>query len=1047
MKSDFISFSQSKISLKAIKPEENIFEVYPTEKYKKTFPKRKFFSSAEFTPQLSLNTTQNNIKEIIEEMNYKGILPSINESSFPVVHKYLKEIHNLKLNKKNQKLSNVNFLYFPNNVHKKIYSDMSLINFINSDYLYNENELNQELYLKLIFFYSLSKKIGKKERNLISNYIINKIKLKNCTIVPPDCVVQNKFVKILLMKIDNIIKNKMNKNLSINLDQINNIVQKEIDILKFKIKQGIVKFRTNNNNENTFTENFKNEYLKCLNFGKKGNITPKNNNYSIQYFQNPKRQLSSNKENYTNYLNDNEKEEEKLIYEKNNYYDHFHDSDSDKLSLSSLVNNRNNKYFSKGHNSHININRNKRFSQKHNNILIEYYDENGNKIDDDKSIILFDEKGNEISNLDLNNKEMKYFNKEGKEIIVALKNINKKNYENNKNNNIDSIKDYNNNNHHYLDKLIDRKGNFSQNNLNERTINSSKNSNNNTIEYETLNKKEWENKIGKIKEKQEENNLIKTEIYENENNISNSLSSSDIEGKENENEKEKIMNNLHNIKLSNQKLRSKKSLKRNIKIPLNNIDSGDRKHFIKSNALTSRKNNLKNNLNLNRKIKTSLGSIKLIKKIKNKKLKSKEKKKVKDNENDKDNENEEEKNIQNINENINNEIKIKKQFLTQTNSKTTILNNIEKEEKEKEKEEISIERNKNYYYNEKVNKIENDLKNNLTIQKTTKSKADSKIINLLREKDKIQKLSLRPSSFEENEINDNNNNDTFYEWKIKEIKNNNNNDSNIRQINYTKVGNENFLIYKGKDYFNKKKENNYNLDLKNEFSSLVKNGLNVEENQNKLITKKEKEKKPISKKKNSLMYYNNYKNLKDNNKEKEEEKKEEKKKEEKKYNKTQYIKTPINMKKLIKLNTLKKKLDDSLNNNLEEGVPLPIKKATSRSETENKNDNKNSMNKLLENIKKLKNLSEEEYNKEIFFLIDHQIENIEIAKRQNKAERIKVFVDSLNYFRKSKMQYHKILSEKLIFKEPFNFRSLSDEKTFSKRNNNIKGNLLELIKK
>ena len=80
-------------------------------------------------------------------------------------------------------------------------------------------------------------------------------------------------------------------------------------------------------------------------------------------------------------------------------------------------------------------------------------------------------------------------------------------------------------------------------------------------------------------------------------------------------------------------------------------------------------------------------------------------------------------------------------------------------------------------------------------------------------------------------------------------------------------------------------------------------------------------------------------------------------------------------------------------------------------------------------------------------MIDHQIENIEIAKRQNKAERIKFFVDSLNYFRKSKMQYHKILSEKLIFKEPFNFRSLSDEKTFSKRNNNIKGNLLELIKK
>ena len=75
--------------------------------------------------------------------------------------------------------------------------------------------------------------------------------------------------------------------------------------------------------------------------------------------------------------------------------------------------------------------------------------------------------------------------------------------------------------------------------------------------------------------------------------------------------------------------------------------------------------------------------------------------------------------------------------------------------------------------------------------------------------------------------------------------------------------------------------------------------------------------------------------------------------------------------KMKKMNIIKDNEDD---------LPLSIKKPSSRSNDENQNDNKYSMNKLLSKIRKLKNLSQEEYDKELFSLVDKQIENIEIAK-------------------------------------------------------------------
>ncbi len=163
--------------------------------------------------------------------------------------------------------------------------------------------------------------------------------------------------------------------------------------------------------------------------------------------------------------------------------------------------------------------------------------------------------------------------------------------------------------------------------------------------------------------------------------------------------------------------------------------------------------------------------------------------------------------------------------------------------------------------------------------------------------------------------------------------------------------------------------------------------------------------------------------------------------EERKFIRKNYFKQPLSNKKIIKLSIL----EDNLNK-IEENIIKPKNKVSSRSEAENNNGNKYSLNVLFENIKKLKNLSETEYNKEVNNLLDKQVENIEYAKIKKKAERINNFMENLNYIRQKQINYHKILSDQLIYKQPTKIRSLSDEIT-SKLNENNKGNLLEIIKK
>ena len=1026
MKNNLKSTFHTKISLKAIKPEENIFEIFPTEKTKRKMSKNKYFSP-EFSRDISINNSQNNIKEILNEFKYseKENLPSIISS--PITNKYLTDFHKSKLSKPINNISNVNYLYFPNNLQKKIYNDISLVKFFNSDFTRNEKEINQELFNKLIYFDSLSKRIGKKERNLICDYIKNKIKVKNCIIVPPECV-HNKFVKLLLLNINNHIENKLKKSGNISNEYINNLVKSQMDNLKYKIKQGIMKYKNIVNNElNNTSNNFNNKIYRTIRLKHKPNHNA-NLTSSIQFLKDPNKLLNFNNDNHSNYFSDNEDyiQEQKQTFYLGNYNECYQETDSDKISLNSIVNNKDNKYLSKEQKkSKMKV----KYSTEEISVTIEYYDEEGNLIEnnDNKPLILYDENGNQIFDYKLK-KDMRYFNSEGKQIFISIKNNNSKNNYINS-----SIK-----NHHLLDKLVDKKKNFSQNNLNEKTINSSKYSNNNSIEQfshenDSFNKKDWEKKIMKKifnKDKQYDNNIIDTQIYEN----NNSYSKSDIEEKKND----KIEENKINIS------ESRNNLKRNNKISLNILNSTKNKNFIKSQYNIIKRNDaLKKNNILKRGIKTSSITKKFLSKYK-KKNQGKNKK-----------ENENEKIEENINSNDdiidsnNDEKKLSKRFLTQSTSRKSIklLKKEEDEIEKKKNEKEEYEEQKQKYEEEVKIIIHNDIIKNLTIQKKVKSKADPKIIKLLQEKERIHKLGLSTYELYEDKENENDKKNTI---SNEDEKNNKNNNFNSHKYNYSKVGNENFIIYKGKDYFNDKKNNNFDQNLKNEYSSWVKNEIKKKEdniNQKYSLIKSENEIKINEKIENNNQNNNlNMTSYKKTNKRKiDDDDENENDFERKKIIRKQYLKTPLNTKKIIKLNTLRNKFDNTIKDN-EDDLPLSIKKPSSRSNDENQNDNKYSMNKLLSKIRKLKNLSQEEYDKELFSLVDKQIENIEIAKNRNKAERINIFIDRLNYLRQTNMNYHKIQSEKLIYKEPLNIRSFSDEKVNSKQNK-MKGNLIENIKK
>ena len=485
MKENLSISTQTKISLKAFKPEENIYDIFPTEKFNKSLSKRKF-NSSEFSSNISY-IIQSNIKSNNKYNNNKEKenLPSINFNSNSLLQKYLNKKQNFKIKNFKQILSNLNYVYFPFNPYIQKNKTFSLETIVNSNHLLKEIEINQELYNKLLYYDILSKKIGKKEINLISEYIVDKINIKNCIIIPPHFIIHNKFVNLLMGKIDKVIEKKVKQNISINYEYANNFVKKEIDNIKHKIKLGIKKFKNKDKNINE--------------------------NHLINNFQFSKTHYKSMNSSNTFVMNNNDdkdiKENLKKKFLKGKNYLEYEDTDSDKLSLSSIIDDKNtiSQYIqSKMKDNNFN---------NESSFLINYYDEDGNiiEINENNPLILYDKEGNQVTHINLKN-DTTYYNKDGKPVFISIQN----NFLNiNKNNNCNSI--------HRKNKLNERNYSDSQDllkyNLNLKSSDNfdilfNKNTNynledNNSNEGKVNNIIEIKDKIKKININKNINDIIK----------------------------------------------------------------------------------------------------------------------------------------------------------------------------------------------------------------------------------------------------------------------------------------------------------------------------------------------------------------------------------------------------------------------------------------------------------------------------------------------------------------------------------------------------------
>ena len=897
MKVETSTFSQTNISLKAIIPEENIYEIFPTEKHRKKIIKRKFFSP-EMSFNLTLNNFQNNIHDLIKKNLFKNRnLPFIQQNKFPLLNKYIMENESDKIKRINQQ-SNSNYLNYR---YKNKINDTMLDNLTKSEIIVNNNINSQELHDKLFYFDSLSKKIGKNERFILNEYLQNKY-LKNSKISSLNFNLKNKFLKFVLSNIEKVLDNRIKRKMNITNDYINYLIKREIDNIKFDIRQGITKLKNNENKENTFNSNLNNTLSNIIKFERK-------KKRKINLNSNPKIQF-----NNLLYLSD-DNEIEKNLKNKNNSKQESIETDSDKLSVNSLINNKNNKYFSLSQYSKINVKQKKNnYSFDEQNIIIEYYDEEGNKIEFNYNnpMILFDKNGNKISNVNLKNNE-EYYNKEGKKIFVFLKKNNKDNYI------------YENDNCNY--SISSKRGKI----LNNKETTIDKNS--------------------------------KKDI---ENNFSFSSNEEEKEDFNNKNRRNKTININRNLFMKTINLTEIKN-KNKSKFNSSEIDFIMNNNILKKSFKKSLKENFKISKKKNLKINTYINS------------------------------NEEKKDNINI---------------------------------------ITFEEQKQIHEKEVKIALENNLKKNLVYKRNSITR-DKKITEILKKKERREKTGLINYKIENEDLKEN----SIETNIIKNETKNSFNDSSKRDINYSKVKNENFLIYKGINYFPKNKEKTYDLSLKNEFSSWVKNELlksEINKDPKYSLIKSENKINLIKRNKKNPMDVDNYQK---NNSVNIPKKEKIIKMEERKFIRKNYFKQPLSNKKIIKLSIL----EDNLNK-IEENIIKPKNKVSSRSETEKNNGNKYSLNVLFENIKKLKNLSETEYNKEVNNLLDKQVENIEYAKIKKKAERINNFMENLNYIRQKQINYHKILSDQLIYKQPTKIRSLSDEIN-SKLNENNKGNLLEIIKK
>ena len=270
--------------------------------------------------------------------------------------------------------------------------------------------------------------------------------------------------------------------------------------------------------------------------------------------------------------------------------------------------------------------------------------------------------------------------------------------------------------------------------------------------------------------------------------------------------------------------------------------------------------------------------------------------------------------------------------------------------------------------------------------------------------------------------------DLFKWWKENiydvEQQNNNNKKTLTKSFNYAKIGTEKFKIYKGKDYF-KRKKTNYTNNNENENEDFVTQEIYE---QFKIWLKKQYQKLEEEKYKlGSLIKKNEFAKKKvDKTKKKEEE------------NLNYEIDTikeeKIEKKPYHKKKPQERKRNSLLVNDIDIGDDLNDSKTVSAEKEENEKkelDYSSNLRNLFEMIKKLKDLPEEEYSKQMNNLLDIQLDSLESFKKKKWEDRINNFKYDLHNYRNAQKTLYNIKGS-LYYKSPVQIFSKTRTEKLSK---------------
>ena len=1003
------------------------------------------------------------------------------------------------------------------------------------------DSFDEELYNKLKFFDNLS---NFKNDNIhdTAEYIVKKINNKNnkVEIEKPNCIIHNVFLRFVLKEIKRKIEIRNINNELVSVDYVYNLLQNEIEKLKGGIQNSIKKlkqiniYNRNNNIQNKIGKDKKNkvtiveinkylntDFLSYFHFGlskqknhnrqTSGQFTSETKNSSNIHGYSDEEDVSTGRYiNYNNpYNEDSNNKYRKITIRHNN------DIDSDKGNYSNLIDkssfeksniptSRNN--IKENNEDNENNNKNRKYVKKNkyaipniikkgiyiNNNNIEVIDKSTGKpiynSDGSFNISFYDNKGNLIKNPDINDKNIIYYDKNGKEIKIEKKpkiklydktgkiienpNLDDSNitfydesgkiintearipiqvYDKNGNliEEINNNTDYYDSNGNLIEKpkdgfsiynpeeeiiipeghklLYDKEGNevivpnefkFIENNKGELVLVDDKGKEINKEEF--LAEKIMEkNIIEKIKKKKGKKKKYKKKIVKNEKGEEMEFYESFYEEEsEEENEKEER-------KTGKKKKKKKKELKNN---NIEEIYEGDLKEIeiedeieVKDENGNIKKEKVKKIIKVKDE-KPKNENYKNLTKEEQKFLKNIQKRK---NLNFQNLSSDEEENIYNNNYNLSSQRRKKKVNFQNENednsdneeSEDSYIPNFLLNKKDQNYNEIDEEKYRKYkeeklkYLKEKQENIIRNQKAFLTLKpkKITHSK---EIIHLLLEEARLKKLQLDSDNITDEDIYKtfNTHSPLYIEWKkLKNKYNNEDEDVNIRdnkhknthQYNYRLVGQEDFLIYKGKDYFGKKEEKDDKIPQ--EFVNWIKREikkLNDEKYSKSSLIKKEQvqEKKnqslPIV---NSPIKVHSVKN--------------------------KFVK-PIREKPKKKLNMKRLKSINYFEDEMKEDVMPNIIKRESSSDSNEEVDETKTLKYLFEQIQKLKNLPPDEYTKQINSLVDLQLDNTDIMINRKHAERINRFVENLNENRKSKINYQKLISNKLMYLPPITINSV-----------------------